>query len=257
MLGEAPALMYVLKQKLNIDSRYQRNKISEKKVLEIATKWDWVLLGTLRVAMRDDGSLWVIDGGHRARAAFKRADINELPCAIYHESTIKREAAAFVGVAKNRCQIDSFTRYKASCVAENDISLAVKQILEKYNREVGKAGRPGRTFAAVYTFEKMVKDDKGLADRVFGLLEEACDAGEQPTAASLRGLFRLQKRFLSSIDLLSGKYREKLIDAGIKGIGAVIQRKKIEAGVGGEIIEAKAILEFLNKGLSLKNKLEW
>ena len=63
--GSRGEFRWIAKNDLNIDSRYQRDQVSEAKVMEIARDWDWLLLGCISVIEREDGSLWVFDGGHQ------------------------------------------------------------------------------------------------------------------------------------------------------------------------------------------------
>src|ERR1051326_3709263 len=106
-------LAYVSKHRLLVDDRYQR-ALNDAKRLRIASKWNWAACGVLLVARRKDGRLYVIDGQHRWAAAMSRADITDLPVAIFDLSgSIEDEATDFLIANKERKPLTGVESFKA------------------------------------------------------------------------------------------------------------------------------------------------
>lgn len=253
--SEPGEFVMVPKKDLNIDGSYQRGEVSKQKVLEIAKNWDWKLFGALSVVMRENGSLWVYDGGHRTRAAFYRDDISDLPCMVFEVKTMTDEAKAFVGANTMKSNVSAFHVYRASVKAKEPVALATKAVLEKFGYEATQDGKKPFGFSAISTLKKLVEEDARLAERVFSVCAEMAIDGEQTPAATLRGLFVLAKKLDGKADILANGHREKLKKEGIAGIEAAIRREKHIAGQGGQLVEAKALLDLLNKGK--RRKLNW
>lgn len=247
--------MMVPKTDLNIDGTYQRGEVSKAKVLDIAKKWDWKLFGALSVVMREDGTLWVYDGGHRTRAAFYRDDITDLPCMVFEVKTRTDEAKAFVGANTMKSNVSAFHVYRASVKAKEPVALATQAILQKFGYEVTQDGKRSFGFSAISTLKRLVEEDASLAERVFYVCTEIAIAGEQTPASILQGLFILAKKLEGKVDILAHVHKEKLVKCGIAGIEAAIRREKHIVGKGGQIVEAKAILDLINHGK--RRKIHW
>jgi len=249
------AFMMVPKKDLNIDGTYQRGEVSKAKVLEIAKKWDWKLFGALSVVMREDGTLWVYDGGHRTRAAFYRDDIADLPCMVFEVKTRIDEAKAFVGANTMKSNVSAFHVYRASVKAKEPVALATQAILQKFGYEATQDGKKAFGFSAIATLKNLVAEDAKLAEKVFSVCAEIAVDGEQTPAGTFRGLFVLAKKLDGKVDILANGHKETLVKRGIAGIEAAIRREKHIAGQGGQLVEAKAILDLLNHGK--RRKLHW
>ena len=243
------------KKQLNIDESYQRGEVSKNKVLQIARRWDWRLFGALSVVSRDDGSFWVYDGGHRLRAAFYRDDINELPCMVFVAGEIQEEAKAFVGANTMKSTVSAYHVYRASIKAGEPVALTVKAILDKHGYIATLDGKKSFGFSAIATMRNMVQDDPFLADKVFGACVDIADDGEQPSAGVCRGLFVLAKKLSGKIDIFGECYIDRLKKQSLTGIDVAIRREKHIAGQGGGLVEAKAILDLLNRGV--RKKIKW
>jgi hypothetical protein len=244
----------ISKRSLNIDGRYQRGESSHKKILEIAANWDWALLSTISVAQREDLTLWVFDGGHRARASFYRDDIDLLPCMVYQFADLSEEAKAFLGKNLMVSNVSSVAKYKASVVASDPVSEVVAGMLAEYGVSVAPTASSRAQVKCVGTLLAMCEKDESLARRCF----EFCllqVPGDDPVSSSvLRGLFFLCQHFAGRVDII-GKYGSKLAAHSQKEMDVRIRQTKAECGKGGEKIEALGLLSIINKGL--RNKLAW
>lgn len=252
--GDIGEFKMIDKHDLNIDERYQRDMVSESKVREIASSWDWLLFGALSVIQRQDGSYWVFDGGHRTRASFYRDDIAQLPCMVHKVYELRSEAKAFKLRNTMISNVAAFDRFRADLCAEDPVAIQLASMLDDF----GLTPMPGGAFkpsqiCCISTLLRIVSTDADTARRAleFALLI----ADEKPVASKpLAGLFILQRHFAGKLDILA-KYEEKLSKHSLREIEIRINQFAAEAGKGGETVSAKAILSIINK--KLKNKLEW
>lgn len=237
----------IAKEDLNIDGTYQREQVSDEKVMGIARDWDWRLFGALSVIMREDGTLWVYDGGHRTRAAFLRDDIAELPCMVFECESIEEEAKAFVGTNTMKSAVSAYHKYRGGLRAKEPEALAVKAVLDKHGYKAVTSAGTNYGFSAINTLRRLLKDDAELAERVFALCADVADDGTPIPGEVLNGIFTCAKKLEGKADILKNGHREKLKVAGIAGIEMAIRREKHIVGRGGATIAAKAILDLLNK----------
>ncbi len=247
--------MEIEKHRLNIDGRYQREKISNDKVLTIASEWDWKLFNAISAIRREDGSLWVFDGGHRVRASFYRSDILYLPCMVFDACGVENEAKAFVAAGTMKTNISAHHRFKASICAKEPITLKTKAILDKHGYVASKSDNNKFGFQAISTLVKIVKEDSQLADKVFESCAMIANEDEQITSSVLAGLFLLAKRLNGKVDILASAYVNKLAKKGMAFINVAINREKHIMGIGGARVSAKAILDILNHGKRKKIKM--
>lgn len=129
--GSVGSFAWIKKTDLNIDGRYQRDQVGEGKVRDIASRWDWLLIGTLSVIEREDGTYWVFDGGHRTRAAFYRDDVELLPCMVHKIASVNEEAKAFVARNTMVSNVSAFDRFHAAVCADEPVAQATNNILQE------------------------------------------------------------------------------------------------------------------------------
>ena len=237
------------KSSLMIDARYQRGEVSRAKVMEIARSWDWRLFGVVCVVKRSDGSLWIYDGGHRWRAAGYRDDIRELPCLVFDIGNIEDEARSFVGTNTLISNVSAYHLFRASLLANEPTCVAVQALLDKHGYSVANTKKP-YGFTAIHTLRNMVAENAEVASKVFAACVDIASDGEQIPHATMQGMFVMVKRV--GDEVLSEKSVAKLRDIGIAGIETAIRREKHIVGKGGDRVQAKAILDLLNKGRRTK-----
>jgi hypothetical protein len=254
--GEPGEFMWINKRDLNIDGTYQRDQVSEGKVIQIAKEWDWKLFGVLAVVQREDRSFWVYDGGHRCRGAFKRRDIQLLPCMVFQVADASAEAMAFVGTNTMKSAVSAFHLHRAMLKAQQPVAVAVERIVNKYGYKVAQEDRKF-AFRAVRTLQKMVERDEVLAERVFAACAEIAMDGEAFNSKVLEALFECQYKLSDRADVLSGPHLEKLKARTMPGLEREVTRQKALLGKGGPAVGARAILEVINKGKSRKLTFEF
>ncbi|MBY0301273.1 DUF6551 family protein [Sphingomonas ginsenosidimutans] len=131
--GALPVLQYCTPDQLRVDPSYQRelDARSHQLIGRIAHGWDWSLFQPLVVARRHDGTLYVVDGQHRLRAAKLRRDIAQLPCVIFYPADPAEEAAVFVDLNQNRRPLTAFALYNAALASGDEQALALDDRLRE------------------------------------------------------------------------------------------------------------------------------
>lgn len=117
---------------LQVDPAYQRSAETSSSltlIRRIAMHWDWGLFQPLTVARRADGSLWIVDGQHRAAAAKLRCDMYDLPCVVTSYDSAGDEAAAFVSLNSNRRPLNAVEVWKAALAAGDEEAVAVHSLI--------------------------------------------------------------------------------------------------------------------------------
>ena len=120
--GTIPILQWMPPKMLGVDPAYQRsidNTASRTLIHRIAKDWNWDLCQPLVVSLREDRSMFVVDGQHRLAAAIARGDIDQLPCFICILPDITAEAQRFVDFNRNRRALKPVDLFKAA-VASGD-----------------------------------------------------------------------------------------------------------------------------------------
>lgn len=136
---------------LNIDRTYQREQ-SDYKIKDIAEAFDPDAFGWLVVGRRVDGTLWVIDGGHRyyALQLMGYTDQN-VPCMMLNETTPEAEARLYDIYNAKRAPMRVTERFKARLRYNDEEALAINKVLADAGYTVwfkrGKA--PKNTVGAV------------------------------------------------------------------------------------------------------------
>jgi len=246
--SEPGQFLMIDKESLNIDGTYQREQVSDVKVMEIARDWDWKLFGVLAVIRRGDGTLWVYDGGHRTRAAFLRDDITSLPCMVFHVVDEKEEAKAFIGTNTMVSNVSAYHKHRAYVKAGEPNALAVQSIVEKYGYVPSNCANKRGNFAAINTLRALVIQNGAEAEKVFAACVLIAVDGEPISGEVIDALYTCQAKLAGKADILSNGHLDRLAKEGLKGIEAAIRREKHIVGRGGAVVAAKAVLDLLNKG---------
>lgn len=252
--GSVGKFKLINKTDLNIDGRYQRDQVSENKVLEIARKWDWLLIGTLSVIEREDGTYWVFDGGHRTRAAFYRDDITQLPCMVHSLESVNDEAKAFVARNTMVSNVAAFDRFHASVCAKEPVAIQASKILKELGLTVVKGGvQTGNFISCVGALQKCIEEDADDARKVLEFCIEL--AGDQiVTGRVLLAMFLLYRHFKDQFDVID-RYGDKLRRHSQRDIEVKMNQFARETGKSGNVIYAKCLVEMIN--YKMRNRLEW
>lgn len=248
--GSKGELRWIEKSELKLDLTYQRELDSKTRVAKISREFDWALFGVLLVSKCDDG-YYVVDGGHRLRAANRREDITDIPCIVFNLDDVSDEARVFFEFNVQRKSVNTFDRHKAALKANMEIAQKAESLVKKYGYIFTKGGsRPFQT-CAINAIYRMIESDENLADKTFSIMAKVSE-GEDIQASELSGLFYIMERN-RSIDYF-GFPLKNLVDAGIGNIRDAIRRVSLIDGKGGQRVFAKALVDIINKG-QIKTKV--
>ena len=252
-LGRRGEFRLLSKHLIYIDGRYQRDQISDAKVMEIARNFDWTLFGVLLVVVRNDGTHWAIDGGHRLRGSLRRDDVDVLPCMVFGMEQLSDEAQAFLGNCLFRTAISAIAKHNASLCANDETANKVGSLLLDCGLEVKSACTTNRHVKCIKAITDMVAEDESLAGRVLRLSLSLC--GDSPVdSLVLKGLFFLARHFRPKFDFLH-EYGEKLSQFSQPELLKAINTARIELGLGGTRTIAIGILSLVNKNKTAKHRL--
>jgi hypothetical protein len=234
------------KSLLNVDHEYQRTKIHNSRVLAIASAWSWAALGVLVVAVRPDGTFWVLDGQHRKLAADKRADVQHLPCMVFRSESKVKEAFAFLLSTTHRGPVRAIDKFNALVMSQNPVAVAVKELVESSGYRVHPSGP--KTVECVGTLMSAVKLNPDAAGRAWRLAVELFD-GAEVTNSIFESLFQLEHHLgkKEAGSLTTANNRQALLRLGVPALMRSIQEAMAYHG-GGAKSGAEGIARVLNKG---------
>lgn len=251
--GDAGTFRWIYKGDLRCDGRYQRDAVSERKISEIAANWDWLLLGSISVIEREDGSLWVFDGGHRVRASFYRDDIDMLPCLVHHVANVSEEAKAFVARNTMVSNVSAHDRFKASVCANEEIATKVQQMISGAGLVLAKAAASRGYINCIGALNNLAEMDFESTEKSLKFLLSMND--EKPVSGKvLTAVVTLHRHFKPRFDIID-RYGSKLAKNSIEVMEKKIRNFSTECGKGGSTIYAKALLELINKGN--RHRINW
>lgn len=232
---------------LHVDHDYQRDDVNESRVFDIAKNWSWTACGTLSVARRPDGQLWVFDGQHRLLAARKREDIQTLPCLVFDVSECREEARSFVEANTNRGPMKASSKFKGRLAAEEANALRVAAALSEVGYRVGKTG-PG-TLQCIAAVERAFSKDYDTAMAALTTCVDICK-GDPIKANVFSGLFALETHLRKEggrDSILTGHIRTKLLSTTQDALMAKTRESAAYNGKSGEKVYAEGIVRFINK----------
>jgi hypothetical protein len=253
--GDRGDFAWVDKHQLNIDGRYQRDKQSEEKVLRIARDWDWLILGALSVILREDGTLWVFDGGHRTRASFYRDDVQELPCMVHSMDSLSDEAKAFVARNSMVTNVGTVDRFKAASCAGEPTAMKAQAMMDSLGLKLCKGGGVPNGLACIGLLQQCIAKDEYMARECLMFCQKLSNSdGTQIVGRIMVALFELQMHF-KDLDIIKS-YGEKLLRLGTKGIELKMNQYSVALnGRGGKTTNARCLMELCN--YKARNRLEW
>lgn len=253
---------------LKVDRSYQRDP-SQSLVDKIASEWDEVASELLLVSDRGEGreELWVekgrfyiVNGQHRSLAAAKKSikqlsarviDLSEHPDPAAVESLFRLRTNVRMGDKPAE-------RFKAQVRAGDPKSLAIVQILARFDTEINENPTTDAGINAVASVEKLYDVEEGkLLVETLQLLKDIYGVvgGKSSSAPTMVGLawFILKHAGESN--------RTRLVEQ-LKGVGhAALDRRARTIGstMGGTLWMNyyRAVVDFYNDRLADKSRLEW
>lgn len=249
---------------VQIDRSYQRD-LSMVLVDDIAAEWNEVASELILVSDRGEreegGGLFVINGQHRTAAARKlgmgkiwarvvRLDDLDDPGLIEADLRLK---------TNKRLGDRPLERFKAQLRAGNPESIAITNILAKYDTQINLIPSADYGLNSVSTVEYLYRLDNGA------LLKEALEAinlayGRVDSHTAGANPMKAVAWFIDkhgSMDADVGRLVEKLQGIGLPALGA---RARLMQGTMGGSMWAnyyRALVDLYNDGLNNKNKLEF
>jgi hypothetical protein len=123
---------------LNLGPAYQRD-ISMTRVRKIVREYSPVLFDPIVVSWRKDGTMWVVDGGHRVTAA-RIMGFPEIEAKLLEGLTDQQEAEHYVRLNTDQKKLSALDLFKGNVEAQNKTAMAVKRAMDSadyYPRCVG------------------------------------------------------------------------------------------------------------------------
>lgn len=121
---------------LKLCMQYQRTQ-NERHVQKIVDAWNEDAFGALVVARRKDGSLWVVDGGHRLAAA-RALKINTVPCTIMDSDGPAHEALVFRALSTTR-KVHIITVFWGRITAGEKVAVDILRTVRSHGFEIPKS----------------------------------------------------------------------------------------------------------------------
>lgn len=128
--GEVPALDWIDKTLIDIDTTYQRG-LDGQRVERIATTFAWDSFGAIVVAPANGGRFHCIDGQHRLEAARRHPKVSVVPAIVIARTGLSAEAETFVNVNGARKNVSALEMFWAEVAAENEDAETVRQVCER------------------------------------------------------------------------------------------------------------------------------
>lgn len=119
---------------------YQR-VLNMKNVNKIVKEFNPAKLGVLVVSKRPDDTYAILDGQHRL-TALRRLGYTATNCIVLEGMSLQEEADYFRRQNENKQNLRIADTFNASLFAEDEESLEIKSLMDKYGFRFGKSGSP-------------------------------------------------------------------------------------------------------------------
>lgn len=143
-------------KKIVVDHRYQRPE-KEGLIATISRDFAWSSFGALTCYWR--GSIpYAVDGQQRLNAALLLdKPPRAVPCVVFSEATIEREAQSFLDIQINRKSVNPFEKHRAQILAKDPVALALERAVATVGFVIGQSSEYGQV-KAVRTLHGIYKD---------------------------------------------------------------------------------------------------
>lgn len=240
--GEKGEFRWIDKRLLCVDDTYQRGNKNKK----IASEFNWQSCGAISVMEREDGILAVVDGQHRAIAAWMRSDITEMPCMVFRSQGVAHEADAFVKINTNRKAVAAFDKYKANLVAGDKTAKLIDYIAKDYGLSIRPDGETFGVITCVAACERLIKRGEAHYAAVLDVAAVLAQADNvNVSQILLGGLSVLHCKVAGGLD--NERLVEKLKQVGAKALVERARQMTYRLGKGGENTWAQGMLEIVNQ----------
>lgn len=158
---------------LTTDPDIQR-PLDEKRVQDIAIRFNWQAFGVPTVSRRGDGQEVILDGQHRVHAAracgFASTGVKVL---VYQGLTREQEAEIF-RLLNNTKSLTAIDKFLVALVEKDPITLDINRMIEAVGMKVVRSG--DRAFKAVVAARKVYETEPDALARTLTVLTQAWGA---------------------------------------------------------------------------------
>lgn len=235
-------------------SSYQRAAAShsaERKVRKIASEFSWVAFQVLTVAERDN-ELYVMDGGHRLRAALRRSDVTVVPCLVFRSEDEREEAKSYNAVNSERKPMSAVDRHRAQLVAEDQIAQKVQRYVDESGRIVSQSAGPN-TVGCINDMKRMIQKNENAFANIWKIAISVSE-GEKLPKSILDGLFYLECH--ASEPPSSPRIKKKILDLGYNRLKTAASEGAGFYGSNVAAAFADGMMKAINKGFHRKIKID-
>lgn len=248
-------MMMIPKAELEVDFSYQR-KPTEIKVLRMARRWSWAACGVLLVAVRPDGTKWVLDGSNRLHAALRRDDIQKMPCIVFQSLGRDFEAESFLLANTDRKPVASLDKYRTAIVAKRHTALIVNKVCSELGITVStdhcnmpKTTRVVTAFLAIVDTEG--EQGEEVLRKVLEVAVQVCS--DRPISnVIVCGTYQLYKTVDGG---LCERLVSRMVSVGCDELERMAAGYVAMSGKGGPGSWAKGMMEAINA--TLRHKFEF
>jgi hypothetical protein len=255
---------------INVDSAYQRD-LRHDLVNEIARGWDIVKAGPILLSVREDGTLWCVDGQHRLAGA-QQAGESEMFAHVVHGLTQAQEAE--LRLARNVRRGDTIAeKFRTRLVMGDPKAHQIIELIAQQHTQVNLVPNSAHGINAIATVELLYDiDGTGVwLVRTLRAIREAYSEGEDfyaddidpcmTPATCSTSMMKAVCWFLGQhIDIHEISYTEWVERLGSVGVDD-IRRKAVshKAANGGALWlnTYRALVEVWNFRRTDAKKLQW
>lgn len=253
--GEAGEFEVVSLDALKVDHSYQRD-LDVNLVQKIARDWDIAAAGPIVCNRRDDGSLYVVNGQHRAAAAKTAGEMEIIAQVTQGLSQAEEAELRLKGNTRRTDKVQE--RFRAQLAALHPESLAIVDIAGKFGTRINPWPDTKHGINAVSTIEELYRKDRGgHLVRVLEFIQEAFGQADGPnvTTAALKGVSWLLERHDTGMD------RKRMVERlGVEGMPQLMRAAMSHrAALGGSLWMNyyRAMVGVYNERLPEGKRIEW
>ena len=245
---------------LEIDPAVQRPE-DHNKIVRIFKKFTPAALGVLSVSRRNTGRLIVLDGQSRLGVLQRKlpeGGPEEIECKVFDGLTRKQEAMLF-NVLNDSTKVRAIDQFRVAAVAENQVVLAINEILNAYQFKV-ETGKGSGAVAAVAALqriwtasEKAGKDPNILHLAVLTIFRAWGNSYDGMRAIILEGVAAFHDEYGSKVNQDRLVNRLKTFPGGPEGLFTAARQNAANRGVRPAMAVADLLVERVyNRGNGTK-----
>ena len=247
---------------LTRDERVQRC-ISETRMAKLMRKLDLDAIGTVIVSRRADGSMVVLDGGHRL-TTLVRSDMGEWPvrCEVHHGLSLAREAQLFLEY-NDRLVVNIIDRFNMAVLAEDPESVIIDREVRNAGFVLANDHSRANSITCVGTLQKVYRgttdgDSANLTELrdTLRIIAEAWGYRRSVLKEPFDGIAQLLIRHGDAIDQdLLVKKLQRLPGGAVALVSRSKQIRDMRLERNGSLAALKAARDLYNDGLRGSRKL--